>query len=96
MELPKEIGPLKDLMNNEIGYAVPWAMHLDSQGFCWLNGDYLFFSQPGGTLEMKITKKNNSYICDIRKCQDYKWKCGRSARAGDSIQLPVFEIIGME
>ena len=91
-EQHEQIG-LKDLLNKEVVYTVPWAMYADSNGELWLNGDYTFGLSSRGTSTMKVTKKDSQYICDISKCKDHKWNCGTPGYVGNFTPLPVSKLL---
>jgi hypothetical protein len=53
----EEVG-LKDLLEGDVVYTVPWAMYAEEDGSLWLHGGYNFEYSPKGTLEMKVSKVN--------------------------------------
>ncbi len=81
---------LKDLMDGEVVYTVPWAMWSDKSGRLWLNRGYTFDHQPGGTVKMKVSKNDGKYICDVSLCKDHGWQRGSGWTNG----LPVSEVVG--
>lgn len=89
----EEIG-LKDLLDGEVVYTVPWAMFADRQGNLWLNGNYTFRDKPMGTLRMKVSKMRGEYIVDISHCQYHKWSRGEPGYVGGFVALPVAELLG--
>ena len=82
---------LEGLKNRKSIYTVPWAMRADEQGFLWLAiGRYTLYHKPSGAYKMKVTKKNDLYICDVSLCKDFCWQRGRGWTDG----LPVAQVIG--
>lgn len=86
---------LKDIVDGESVYTVPWAMYADDNGSMWLNGNYSFEDHSGGTLRMKVTKKSGDYICDVSMCKDHGWSRGGGQFFGDFIPLPVAKLVGV-
>ena len=85
-----EESTLEDLMNGESVWAVPWAMWADKSGRLWLNRGYTFSCQPGGTVQMKVSKNDGEYICDVSLCKNHGWQKGSDWTNG----LPVAEVVG--
>lgn len=83
---------LKDLMNGEDVWVVPWAMYADDKGRLWLNGGYPFHHDytPDKTPQMKVSKNNGEYTCDVSLCRDHGWPKGSGWTNG----LPVSKVIG--
>lgn len=81
---------LEGLKNRKSIYTVPWAMQADEQGRLWLNRGYISCRQPFGTYKMKVTKKNDLYICDVSLCKDFCWQRDRGWTDG----FPVAQVIG--
>ncbi|MEI8355177.1 MAG: hypothetical protein WCG31_03630 [Deltaproteobacteria bacterium] len=95
-KLPKsleEVG-LKDIVDGESVYTVPWAMYADDKGLMWLNGNYTFENHSMGTLKMKVSKKSGGYICDVSMCKDQRWSRGGGQFVGDFKPLPVAKLVG--
>jgi len=84
---------IKDMIEGEVGWTVPWAMYADYDGSLWLNGSYTLQENPGGTVEMMISKKYNQYIVDITHCLEWKWNKGTPGFVGDFEPIPVSELI---
>ena len=51
------------------GWTVPWAMSVDEDGRCYLNSRYTIHPQPGGTVEMLVTRHGNAFHVDISQCR---------------------------
>lgn len=70
---------LRELPFGASTWAVPWAMFLDDQDECWLNGKYGKYAQceqPGGTVQMRVTRCEDGYVCDISRCDSRGWHRG--------------------
>jgi hypothetical protein len=94
--LPEELeeNTLEYLPNEETVYTVPWAMYADEMGRLWLNGNYSYFYDLCGTLQMIITKKDNNYIVDITQCKDHKWSRNREPGFNGSFNpIAVYQLI---
>jgi hypothetical protein len=91
----KEVG-LKDIVDGESVYTVPWAMYADDNGALWLHGDYHFEKDSGGTLQMKVTKDKGDYICDVSLCKDHGWSLGGGKFIGNFVSLPVAKLVGVK
>ena len=78
---------IRELPIGESTWTVPWALYLDGDQECWLNGAYTQHAIPGGTVQMKVTHTAAGYVCDITRC-DYKWSEGSGVAAwGDPIRI---------
>ena len=84
---------LKDILENQSVYTVPWAMYADNNRMLWLNGNYTFGDQPHGTQQMRVIKMNGEYICDVSRCKDHSWSCGGNQFMGNFVSLPVARLI---
>ncbi len=86
---------IKDMLEGESCYTVPWAMWADEKGHLWLNGSYLFHKEDGGagkTTRMKITRINGGFEVDTSRCKDEKWASEENP-AWDINRLPVVKLI---
>lgn len=90
----EEVG-LKDIVEGETVYTVPWAMYADYNGELWLNGNYSIHNQRGGTVQMGVTKKHGEYICDVSYCKSHGWSRGGGQFVGDFTPLPVASLVGV-
>lgn len=68
----EEVG-LKDLVEGESVYTVPWAMYAEEDGSLWLHGGYTFEDSPKGTLQMKVSKIDGEYVVNLSQCGDHKY-----------------------
>jgi len=83
------------MLLGEEGYAVPWAMFVASGRRCFLNGYYTIHDEMGGTVNMKVLRRNDGYAVDVSGCGDYKWSGGgRRAYVGGADAINVVEILG--
>lgn len=80
--LEKEIA---DMQVGDTGWAVPWAMCVDEDRQCWLNGKYTIHEAPGGTVMMYIAHTALGYEVDLGKCNDYRWS--RGVRCANPIKV---------
>jgi hypothetical protein len=94
-KLPPQLyeNTIEDMTRGTSGWTVPWAMHVDDQGNLWLNGRYTIHDSPGGTVQMRVSKRKLSagYAVDISKCADERWQPG-SAYVGGSNSVPVTKL----
>jgi len=92
VKLPKSLKEtsLADIPEGRTVYVVPWAMFVGFDDFLWLNSNHVFSYTPQGTMNMAVTKLNDSYIVDVSDC-DFKWD-GKSFVKDSS--LPVAELRG--
>ena len=56
---------IKDMIVGEEAYAVPWSIHVDQDGRCWIRGDYNFSNQPFGTNQMKVRRTSEGFEVQI-------------------------------
>ena len=77
-KLPKQYEEdrlLKYMKPGDTGYIVPWGMWVDMAGNCWLNEDYTFHENTGGTVQLKVTRVECGYIAHIHEMKEnYKWQ----------------------
>jgi len=71
-----ETDTLAQLKIGETAYTVPWAMAVTELGECYLNGDYTFHQEPGGTIQMLIRKTKDGYEVEVP--QGYKYQPSRN------------------
>ena len=45
----------------DIRYIVPWGMVVDNNRNCWLIPSYSVDTRPGGTVEMKIERREDGF-----------------------------------
>jgi hypothetical protein len=95
-KLPEELEyvGLKDLIEGESTYTLPWAMYADDEGNLWLNGNYPLNKEPKGTAKMRVTKRNGGYIVDVSLCKDSRWSRGGGQFVGEFVPLPVHKVVG--
>jgi len=63
---------IKNMKPGDVGYTVPWAVKVNQDGDCFINGDFTI-GEKGGTccLKIKMTKDGViAYIFDLP--EDYK------------------------
>lgn len=92
--LPPELEEqlIKDMIDGQSCYVVPWSITPDTDGKLWLDTKHRTHKMCGGTAEMKITLKDGKYICDVRECRNYRW--GRSGAVIDPDRYtPVSKLI---
>ena len=87
---------IKDMIIGESGYAVAWAMYAERDSTLWLNGDYTFDKEPGGTADMKIERVNGGFKVDISKVDldSRKWSSSGPGFSDSFTPVPVVELIG--
>lgn len=67
-----ESNTIANMQPGDSGWTVPWAMAVDQDADCYLNGDYTLRDRPGGTSEMRVTRTRDGYIVDAPK--GYRWQ----------------------
>lgn len=80
----------------ESGYTTPWAMWPDEDGNLWINGNYTIHQQPGGTVSMLVTRRENGYEVDIRygHASEFRWApSSESGFVGGADVLPVVKVV---
>lgn len=87
---------IKDMIAGEIGYTVPWAMYAERDGSLWLNGNYSFRGDPGGTVQMIIERTGGGYAVDISRVDKSMrhWSSTGPHYSGEFPPLPVVELRG--
>lgn len=63
---------IKNMKNGDTGYTVPWAIKVNLDGDCFINGDFTI-GEEGGTCCLKVKKVSDgiiAYILDLPN--DYK------------------------
>lgn len=80
---------ITDLQDGESSWTVPWAMSADQDGRLWLNPDYSI-SEPGGTVQLKVTKTAGEFVVDVRPVHRHRWLLTRGNNRG----VPVKGIYG--
>jgi hypothetical protein len=86
---------IKDMKVGDEYWTVPWAMYADLDGELWLNSNYSFHSEPGGTVEMKVIRMGHGFMVDISKC-DRRWNEGEPNYSNEFVPEPVVEVINKE
>jgi hypothetical protein len=56
-----EASTIETMMTGEIAYTTPWGMWVDSQRRCWLHPKYTASRHPGGTVSMRVEKRDDGY-----------------------------------
>ena len=79
MILPNDFEEKNQLSNMKVGqsgYIVPWGMWVDVLGNCFLNENYTFHSEPGGTVQLKITRIESGYVAHLNELKPgaHKWE----------------------
>lgn len=52
---------LADMKIGETAWTMPWGMWVDNSGRCWLNPNYPAEKTPGGTVELKVERRGDSF-----------------------------------
>lgn len=73
---------LRDMQVGDTGFTVPWAMSVDRDRKCWLRASYPIDPQPGGTVQMRVTRTQDGYHAWL--VDDYAY---------DPDELPAFEFL---
>ena len=89
----KETITIKDMILGEEGFVVPWAMFANPDRTLWLNGNYTFGREPGGTVQMLVKKVTGGYEIDVSLCPDKTWLPVGANYVGRFDELPVVDFI---
>lgn len=46
---------------DESGWTVPWSMDIDVDRRCWLDPSYTIHHEAGGTVQMRIERREDGY-----------------------------------
>jgi hypothetical protein len=63
---------IKDMIVGERAYTVPWSIQVDTEGRCWIRGDYTFTDQPRGTSNMPIKRDNDGFEVQVSRGLQYE------------------------
>ena len=66
--LPDDLVAHDSIAEMDVGaesWTVPWAMMVDEQQGCWLNGRYATYAAPGGTATMKVRRAFIGYFVTV-------------------------------
>ena len=94
MKIPDHLAEvtLKDTVQNETVYTVPWAMYAETDGELFINGKYDVSHSPGGTNTMILTRVDDGFRVDISRCKDYRWSQTGCHHVGGSYPMPVLSL----
>ena len=81
---------IRDMEIGESAYVVPWAMHADGRGRCWLDGGIATTPQPWSTSDMLIRRTEAGYVVDITTT-GYAWP--REGVVNTAGRIPVAELV---
>lgn len=62
---------LSRLAIGETAFTVPWAMAVSEDGRCYLNGGYTTEARPGGTVTMKVERKEEGFVVTVPPTKRY-------------------------
>lgn len=73
--LPEEFDQLniKDLIDGETAYSVPWSVWVKMNGTAQINGKYSFEEKPKGTASMEIKRRGNEILINLKTVGNYKF-----------------------
>lgn len=74
--LPEEFDALgiKDLIDGETAYTVPWSVWVRLNGTAAINGSFNFEEHPKGTLSMEIKKVGQKIQVNLKTVGNYKFE----------------------
>jgi hypothetical protein len=75
----------------EEAYTVPWAVMVDQDMNCWINGSYPSHRHPGGTVQMRIRRTERG-VDVLHIPSDHRYRPSRDISwvgAEESDLLPV-------
>jgi hypothetical protein len=81
---------IRDMKVGASGWTVPWAMMVDGEQNCYLNGHYSVDRAQGGTAQMRVDRNDDGYAVYIPKgfkynpCRTVPW-----AGATEDDRIPV-------
>lgn len=55
---------IHEMPDGSDGYTVYWAFSIEDDAQWWVRGDYPVYDQPGGTVEVKMTRQGDTIIVD--------------------------------
>jgi len=64
---------IKDLLEGEIVYTVPWSVWVKLDSTAAINGNYDFKADPHGTLSMKISRAGDRILVYTDTLKDHKF-----------------------
>jgi hypothetical protein len=68
----EETNQLRNMPPMGDGYTVPWAMSVDTERRCYLNSEYTFYPQPGGTVQLYVHRdKAGAYHVRVPRGERY-------------------------
>jgi hypothetical protein len=87
---------IDSMLEGDTFFTVPWAMWVDRERRCWLHPGYIIHEEPGGTVEMLVTRTADGFVVDISGVEDHKW--GLEEEPGymspeDTEYIPVVRLI---
>lgn len=61
--LPEDLEPenLEHMQVGDVAFTVPWAMRVDRERRCWLAPTYPAHEAPGGTVQMRVERRDDGY-----------------------------------
>lgn len=63
---------LDSMLTGESAYTTPWGMWVDAERQCWLHPAYPAHKRPGGTVEMRVERRQDGY--HVWPPRGYKYK----------------------
>jgi hypothetical protein len=84
---------IRDMAIGAAAWTVPWAMMVDSDHRCYLNGRYSVKTDPGGTVQMRIERTTAGY--SVETPRDYTYSPVSSVPwngATDDDLIPVWKL----
>lgn len=72
-------------------WTVPGAMSVDADMKCWLAASYTVHEEPGGTVEMLVTRENDGSY-SVRAPRSHKYSPGPAHFVGNPDMLPVSQL----
>lgn len=84
---------IDSMSTGDSGYAVPWAMWVDTERNCWLHPKYTIQRAPGGTVQMLVTLRKDGYHVTPPRGERYQpASVPGYASPADTAWLPVVEL----
>lgn len=79
-----------DMLPGDVRYVVPWAVKVDEDWQCWIDGSHEASLEPGGTVDLWVARTPDGFT--IQPLASHRWRPG-PVRDG---WLPVARVLPLE
>jgi len=63
---------IANMSDGDVRWTVPWAMMVNEQGDCYLNGQMSAHDGPGGTVQMRVVRTGDGYVVELVPGEHYR------------------------